>query len=72
MSVTHVADNKILAIDQSRLEQTFRRRFDAWQLKYPRKYGTIDRNEGNNIFYLTMEQLDGQISQRISHLKSES
>jgi hypothetical protein len=55
LSVTHVADNKVLAIDQSRLEQTFRRRFDAWQLKYPRKYGTIDRNEGNNIFYLTME-----------------
>ncbi|OYO31354.1 hypothetical protein CD932_09645 [Janthinobacterium sp. PC23-8] len=58
LSVTHVADQKVLTVDQPRQEQTFRRRFDAWLLEYPRKYGTIDRNDGNNIFYLTMEKLD--------------
>ena len=58
LSVTHVADHQVLTLDQPRQEQPFRRRFDAWLLEYPRKYGTIDRNEGNNIFYLTMEKLD--------------
>lgn len=58
LSVTQVADHKVLTVDQPRQEQTFRRRFDAWLLEYPRKYGTIDRNDGNNIFYLTMEKLD--------------
>lgn len=61
LSVTHVADHDVVAVDQPRQEQTFRRRFDAWLLEYPRKYGTIDRNDGNNIFYLTMEQLDVQL-----------
>jgi hypothetical protein len=58
LSVTHVANREVRAIDQPRHDQTFRRRFDAWLLEFPRQYGKVDRSEGNNIFYLTMDKLD--------------
>lgn len=58
LSVTHVADRQVRAIDQPQHDETFRKRFDAWLLEFPRKYGAVDRDDGNNIFYLTMEQLD--------------
>ncbi|XLZ72873.1 hypothetical protein ABT364_13140 [Massilia sp. SR12] len=61
LSVTHVADRAIRAIEQPRHAQTFRRRFDAWLEEFPRQYGTVDRSDGNNIFYLTMERLDVRI-----------
>ena len=58
LSVTHVADRQIRTIDQPRHDQMFRRRFDAWLTEFPRQYGAVDRDDGNNIFYLTMERLD--------------
>lgn len=58
LSVTHVADREVRAVDQPRHDQTFRRRFDAWLVEFPRQYGIMDRRDGNNIFYLTMERLD--------------
>lgn len=58
LSVTHVAEREVRAIDQPLHEQTFRRRFDTWLVDFPRQYGKIDRRDGNNIFYLTMERLD--------------
>jgi hypothetical protein len=58
LSVTHVADRKVRAVDQPRHDQTFRRRFDAWLVEFPKQYGTVDRRDGNNIFYLTMKRLD--------------
>lgn len=58
LSVTHVANREVRAIDQPLHNQTFRRRFDAWLLEFPRQYGNVDRSEGNNIFYLTMDELD--------------
>jgi hypothetical protein len=58
LSVTHVANREVRAIEQPRKNQTFRRRFDAWLVEFPREYGRVDRSEGNNIFYLTMGQLD--------------
>nr|WP_222124974.1 hypothetical protein [Variovorax boronicumulans] len=58
LSVTHIADREVRAIDQPRHDQPFRRRFDAWLVDFPRQYGKVDIHEGNNIFYLTMERLD--------------
>lgn len=58
LSVTHVADREVRAIDQPRHDQPFRRRFDAWLVEFPRQYGKVDIREGNNVFYLTMERLD--------------
>lgn len=58
LSVTHIADREVRAIDQPRHDQPFRRRFDAWLLEFPRQYGHVDIRQGNNIFYLTMERLD--------------
>lgn len=58
LTVNCVADREPHAIDQPRHDQSFRRRFDLWSAEFPRQYGTIDRSDGNNIFYLTMERLD--------------
>ncbi|MBC3910929.1 CHAT domain-containing protein [Undibacterium umbellatum] len=58
LSVTHVADRQVRAIQQPRHYETFRRRFEAWLVEFPKHYGKVDREDGNNIFYLTMEQLD--------------
>ncbi|QIN60303.1 hypothetical protein SBC1_02780 [Caballeronia sp. SBC1] len=56
--VINVADRIVRVIDQPRHDLAFRRRFDTWSAEFPRQYGTIDRRDGNNIFYLTMERLD--------------
>lgn len=58
LSVTHVAEREARTVEQPRHGQKFRRRFDAWLVEFPRQYGTVDRRDGNNIFYLTMERLD--------------
>jgi hypothetical protein len=58
LSVTHATDHQVRAIEQPRHDETFRRRFDAWLVEFPKQYGKVDRDDGNNIFYLTMEQLD--------------
>lgn len=58
LSVTHVTDREVRTIAQPRHDQSFRRRFDAWLVEFPRQYGKVDILEGNNIFYLTMERLD--------------
>ncbi|RZS40307.1 CHAT domain-containing protein [Limnobacter thiooxidans] len=57
LSVINVADRQVCKIEQQRLENTFQRRFEGWLEEFPKGYGTVDRDEGNNIFYLTMEQL---------------
>jgi len=58
LSVTHVGDRRVMSIDQPRHSRSFRRRFDAWSVEFPRLYGMADPAEGNNTFFLTMEQLD--------------
>jgi hypothetical protein len=63
LSVTHVSDREARAVEQPLHDQTFRRRFDAWLVEFPRHYGTVDRYDGNNIFYLTMERLDVRLPQ---------
>lgn len=58
LTVTHVFDGQILTVEQPKLEQSFQRRFHAWLQDYPKDYGRVDRGEGNNIFFMTMEKLD--------------
>lgn len=58
LTVTHVTEREARTVEQPVHDETFRRRFDAWQVEFPRMYGTVDRYDGNNIFYLTMERLD--------------
>lgn len=56
--VTLVSNGQISAVEQPQVEQSFRQRFQQWLQNYPRDYGRIQRDEGNNIFYTTMEKLD--------------
>jgi hypothetical protein len=63
LTVTHVFGGKILAVEQPKLEQSFQRRFHAWLQDYPKDYGRVDRGEGNNIFFMTMEKLDVRLPQ---------
>ncbi|GBO86289.1 CHAT domain-containing protein [Marinobacter salsuginis] len=58
LSVVCITDGKAYAIEQPKHERNFRDRFQEWLQNYPRDYGRVDREEGNNIFYLTMENLD--------------
>lgn len=58
LCITHVANREVREVVQRRHDKTFRQRFDTWLLEFPSGYGKVDRSEGNNIFYLTMEQLD--------------
>ena len=58
LTVTHVSGGQIRMVEQAKTAQSFRRRFLAWLEDYPRDYGLVDRTEGNNIFYMTMEKLD--------------
>ena len=58
LTVTHVSDGQVCMVEQPKPELSFRRRFRAWLEDYPNDYGRIDRSEGNNIFYMTMERLD--------------
>jgi hypothetical protein len=58
LSVIHVGSRQVRAIEQPRHHQTFRRRFDAWLVKFPKEYGYIDPRDGNGTFYQTMEELD--------------
>ncbi|AIV53466.1 CHAT domain protein [Burkholderia pseudomallei MSHR1153] len=61
--VTYVSNGQVRNVEQPESEQTFRRRFGAWLQDYPRDYGRVNRSEGNNIFYLTMETLDVRLPQ---------
>ncbi|CAI1932578.1 CHAT domain-containing protein [Serratia fonticola] len=56
--VTLVSNGQVSAVEQPKAEQSFRQRFQRWLQYYPKDYGQVDRNEGNNVFYTTMEQLD--------------
>jgi hypothetical protein len=58
LSVVCITDGKAYSIEQPKHERSFRDRFQEWLQNYPKDYGRIDREEGNNIFYLTMEELD--------------
>jgi hypothetical protein len=58
LSVTHAANREVGAFDQPRHDHTFRQRFNVWLEEFPRQYGIVDPRDGNNIFYLTMQQLD--------------
>lgn len=63
LTVTHVSGGQVRKVEQPKLELSFRRRFRAWLEDYPNDYGRIDRSEGNNIFYMTMERLDVRLPQ---------
>lgn len=58
LSVIHVSGREVRSIVQPQHVQTFRRRFDAWLVKFPREYGYVDTRDGNDVFYRTMEELD--------------
>lgn len=63
LAVTHVSGGQVRTVEQAKPVQSFRRRFRAWLQDYPKAYGRVDRSEGNNIFYLTMEGLDVRLPQ---------
>jgi hypothetical protein len=63
LAVTHVSGGQVRTVEQPKPEQSFRRRFRVWLQDYPRNYGRVDRNDGNNIFYMTMEKLDVRLPQ---------
>lgn len=56
--VTLISNGQVCAIEQRKTEQSFRKRFQQWLQHYPKGYGHVERSEGNNIFYTTMENLD--------------
>jgi len=56
--VIHVSGEQVRMVEQPRHEKSFERRFRSWLKNYPRDYGRVDLEEGNNIFYMTMEMLD--------------
>lgn len=58
LAVIHVSGREVRSIAQPRHAETFRHRFDAWLLKFPREYGYVDIRNGNDVFYRTMEGLD--------------
>lgn len=39
-------------------ERTFEGRLNAWSVKYPYRYGLIDREDGNGEFYASMQEID--------------
>lgn len=57
LSVTVVSEGEARAIEQPKLEKSFRRRMYAWLEKYPKAYGLIDAYDGSNEFFSTMEAL---------------
>jgi hypothetical protein len=63
LTITYVSNGQNCSVAQPKPEQNFLRRFRAWLRDYPRDYGRIDRSEGNNIFYTTMEKLDVRLPQ---------
>jgi copper oxidase (laccase) domain-containing protein len=63
LTVTHVSNGQVCTVEQPKPEKSFRRRFGAWLYDYPKDYGRIDRSEGNNIFYITMEKLDVRLAE---------
>ncbi|WP_423596094.1 CHAT domain-containing protein [Roseateles sp. MS654] len=63
LSVTYATKRGIRTIEQPRLEKPFRRRFGAWLVEHPHRFGIIDSAEGGNPFFLTMEQLDVRLPQ---------
>lgn len=56
--VTQVSGGQMRTVAQPKHGQSFQHRFSAWLEDFPKDYGRIDRSQGNNIFYLTMEKLD--------------
>lgn len=57
--VAVVAQNGKLEVRQSATtEPSFQRRVDRWSAEYPRRYGLIPRDHGNNEFYVSMREID--------------
>ncbi|APC14914.1 hypothetical protein BLL42_03970 [Pseudomonas frederiksbergensis] len=63
LTVIHVSDGQVRTVEQPKSERRFRDRFHSWLQDYPKNYGRVDRTEGNNIFYMTMEALDVRLPQ---------
>ncbi|WP_440215875.1 CHAT domain-containing protein [Chromobacterium piscinae] len=63
LTVTYASGGQVHTVEQPKLKQSFQRRFLAWLEDYPKDYGRVDRRDGNNIFYLTMEKLDVRLPQ---------
>ncbi|AIR88858.1 hypothetical protein LK03_06075 [Pseudomonas cremoricolorata] len=56
--VTCVLNGAVHRIDQPLHPKSFKLRLLTWLQKYPRNYGYIERSDGHNEFYDTMEALD--------------
>lgn len=58
LRITQVTNGQIERIKQNQHEKPFARRLQAWLQDYPRKYGFLNAEDGNNEFFTTMEKLD--------------
>ncbi|MEE4342542.1 CHAT domain-containing protein [Pseudomonas alliivorans] len=56
--VTHVSNGDVQPVAQPRHESSFRVRMEAWLKDYPRQYGYVESADGDDEFFITMEQLD--------------
>lgn len=63
LTVIHVFGGRAHAVEQPMSDRSFRDRLHSWLQDYPRDYGRVDRSEGNNIFYMTMEELNIRLPQ---------
>ncbi|MEC5205500.1 hypothetical protein QF022_000456 [Vogesella perlucida] len=63
LTVSHISGGQAYFVEQPKLERSFRHRFHRWLQDYPKDYGRVDRADGNNVFYLTMEALDVRLPQ---------
>ncbi|MDE1713569.1 CHAT domain-containing protein (plasmid) [Chromobacterium amazonense] len=63
LTVSHISGGQAYFVEQPKLERSFRHRFHRWLQDYPKDYGRVDRAEGNNVFYLTMEALNVRLPQ---------
>lgn len=59
--VIHVHNGDVHVVSQPKHQETFLNRLQQWAARYPRRYGLIPRDHGNNEFYVSMEALDIQL-----------
>ncbi|WP_374005836.1 CHAT domain-containing protein [Delftia lacustris] len=55
--VVHASKGELHLVEQTQQSLNFGDRFREWRKKYPRGYGYVNPEHGNNLFYTTMEAL---------------
>lgn len=57
--IVFLAENGVLQVVRPHAkERNFIDRVNAWSTKYPYRYGIIDRDDGNDEFYASMQEFD--------------